>query len=465
VTVQDREDQWFSLIDRMKTGSVIPVVGPDLLVLSTVGDATSNYQETLYSVVGRKLAEAAKLSPEITSAATASSWPLFACVSQCLIKEPGSADRLRRKVAHLIDEVIPQGIVVPRALMQLASIEAFSLFVSLTCDDLLSRAIKARDPNAYQRAFAIRSGTAETSLDIPAPPPRCGVYQLLGSADNLLDFAIHDGDAVEYLYRLHSEHGRSVRILLGELRKRDLLLIGCRLPDWFGRSLLRLVNSEPLISKSTHEFLCDDAADLNLTTFISRFSPNSLLFEGSAEAFVEELLGRWQRESPQPPARLTPDRVPLHSEGATVFISYASEDCDAAHSLAKELLDIGAGDVWFDKRKLRAGDDWSERIKEAIHEHCDFFMPVLSSQADERREGVYWEEWQIAIERSHRIPEGFLLPTCIDAEPNAYKSYNRIGRLGGTALFLTKHVSHAPNGVFDSASRESLRLLFQNFRR
>ena len=35
-----------------------------------------------------------------------------------------------------------------------------------------------------------------------------------------------DGDVVEYLYRLQSEHSRSVRLLLGELRKRDLLLIG-----------------------------------------------------------------------------------------------------------------------------------------------------------------------------------------------------------------------------------------------
>ena len=48
--------------------------------------------------------------------------------------------------------------------------------------------------------------------------------------------------------------------MLAELRDGHLLLIDCRLPDWAGRSLLRLMNNEPRQSKATLEFMADSAA-------------------------------------------------------------------------------------------------------------------------------------------------------------------------------------------------------------
>ncbi|HMV06440.1 MAG TPA: hypothetical protein PKA30_12940 [Accumulibacter sp.] len=48
--------------------------------------------------------------------------------------------------------------------------------------------------------------------------------------------------------------------MLAALRDGHLLLIDCRLPDWAGRSLLRLMNNEPRQSKATLEFMADSAA-------------------------------------------------------------------------------------------------------------------------------------------------------------------------------------------------------------
>lgn len=39
VTTPDIEDNWFSLIEEIKAGTVIPVIGPDLLEIE-VGDAS-----------------------------------------------------------------------------------------------------------------------------------------------------------------------------------------------------------------------------------------------------------------------------------------------------------------------------------------------------------------------------------------------------------------------------------------
>ena len=450
----DRDDDWFSLLDRMKAGAVVPVIGPDLLRLGATPGEAQTEAPSLYHLVGRQLADSIGQPLDASTAI----WPLFAGVGQCLARQPGSADKLRRKVARLIGEATPAGLdVVPTALRQLASVEAFSLFVSLTCDDLLVRALQAVDAQAYRHAFAIR--TADAALDIPAPPPRRGVYQLLGSAENLLDFAIHDGDAVEYLYRLQSEHSRGVRLLLGELRKRDLLLIGCNLPDWFGRSLVRLASGDALPSKSTQDYVCDAAGDPQLTTFLTRHSPKTVLFEGDPAAFVEELVARWQQVRPRVPLP-RPAAATADGGSATVFVSYASEDADAARALADQLLDLGAADVWLDKRKLRGGDDWAERIDEAIGRQCTYFMPVLSQQADARREGVFWDEWKRGLQRAGPVADVFLLPATIDIDTDAYKTYRRIGRVAGTGAFFGKHLLYAPGGAFDDAARDDLRRRF-----
>jgi len=291
-------------------------------------------------------------------------------------------------------------------------------------------------------------------------------YQLLGSAANLLDFAIHEGDVLEYLHRLQSEHARRVRNLLAALRDGHLLLIDCRLPDWAGRSLLRLMNNESLQSKATLEIMADSAGDPRLCAFISRFSPNSLLFPGRASEFVAELSRRWQTaRAGQPAARHAAVAKPAGSAyGPQVFVSYASQNATQARAIAERLLELGAGDVWLDKKKLRGGDDWSSRIEQAI-EKCDYFLPLLSQAADARREGVFWEEWASALRRASRVADVFILPTLIDADPDSHRNYQRIGRELGSERFFQWHLLRAPDGVFTAEAEDDLGRRFAEFRK
>jgi hypothetical protein len=97
----------------------------------------------------------------------------------------------------------------------------------------------------------------------------------------------------------------------------------------------------------------------------------------------------------------------------------------AARCLADALQTVGFSDIWLDRKKFIAGDDWSLRIDEAIN-GCDFFFPLLSREADVRREGVYWEEWDKALSRSKRIPDEFIIPVAIDELPPTKASYPRI---------------------------------------
>jgi hypothetical protein len=210
------------------------------------------------------------------------------------------------------------------------------------------------------------------------------------------------------------------------------------------------------------EFFAADARDPALNSFLSRFNPNASVFPWSPQEFIGELElmvapGERSPETaqPMPPLSQQEMRQPRASTGPTVFVSYASEDADAVRRLVQSLAAVGFGDVWLDKRKLIAGDDWSDHIDEAI-EQCDFFMPVLSRQADQRREGVFWEEWRKALMRAMRVNDVFLLPVGIDDARPDRSGYDRIFN-GFTAEFRRLNLLHAPKGALSEDASRQLR--------
>lgn len=459
---QDIDDNWYCLIEELDRGNVIPIVGPELLL---VPDATSGGMALLYDLVARELGARYSSPPDQKFSGI---WSLHACVA-AIVATGQNPDKVRRATAKTID-ALTTGCPLPPALQTLAAIDAFDLYVSLSCDSLLLRCLQEPnvDPLAESFAFGIRSDTNGHPLDIPVRPRgKKTCYQLLGSAENLLDFAIHEGDVLEYLYRLQSEQTRSIKNLLGRLRSSNLLFIGCHLSDWFGRSLLRLVNEDPLLSKVKQEFMTDFDGDNCLSTFVSRFSPNSLVFPGEPNEFIRELADRWQKwrlAHPQQDKKPQPVAAVSATDGPQIFISYASQNADAARAVADRLLQLGAGDVWLDKKKLRGGDDWSSQLDQAIA-GCDYFLPLLSSEADQRREGVFWDEWGSALERARRVADTFILPTLIDASPDSRNSYQRIGKQLGTERFWTLHLLNAPSGIFDAKSESDLVDCFTSFRK
>jgi TolB-like protein len=100
--------------------------------------------------------------------------------------------------------------------------------------------------------------------------------------------------------------------------------------------------------------------------------------------------------------------------GKGVFISYASEDAEAAQRLSDALRAAGI-DVWFDQTELRGGDAWDASIRRQI-KACDLFIPVISRHTHTRDEGYFRLEWKLAVDRSHLMvaDRPFLLPVVID---------------------------------------------------
>ena len=102
-----------------------------------------------------------------------------------------------------------------------------------------------------------------------------------------------------------------------------------------------------------------------------------------------------------------------------VFLSYASQDADAARRLCEALRAVGV-EVWFDQNELVGGDAWDAKIRKQIAE-CALFVPLISASTQARREGYFRLEWRIAAQRTHMMSEqiAFLLPVVIDATRDA----------------------------------------------
>ena len=98
-----------------------------------------------------------------------------------------------------------------------------------------------------------------------------------------------------------------------------------------------------------------------------------------------------------------------------VFLSYASQDAEAAQHICEALRTAGI-EVWFDQSELRGGDVWDQKIRREIH-GCALFIPVISVNTASRHEGYFRLEWDLADQRSHMMARSrvFVVPVCLDA--------------------------------------------------
>jgi tetratricopeptide (TPR) repeat protein len=114
-----------------------------------------------------------------------------------------------------------------------------------------------------------------------------------------------------------------------------------------------------------------------------------------------------------------PDNTHAGSSYGAVFLSYASQDAEAAKRICEALRSSGV-EVWFDQNELVGGDQWDGKIRGQISS-CALFVPIISANTQARLEGYFRLEWKLAAQRTHMMSErtAFLLPVIIDATREA----------------------------------------------
>jgi len=409
--VVDLQEQfWEDLLAFIEERRVIPIIGPELV---TVRDGEQELP--LYRCLGERLAEAL----ELPAAELPEGFELNDVVSLHL-RRRGDREELYPRIRNLLRSAAP---ALSQPLQALARITDFDLFVSLTFDSLLVDALNAARFDGTARTMQVAYSPSDVR-DLAAPVSELQlpvVFHLLGRASASPDYAICDDDLLEFLHAMQDRQ-RQPSTLFDELHKNHLLILGCRFGDWLARFFLRTARNLALSqNRQRKEFLVDSQVVRGggLALFLESFSRNTQVLPMGPAEFVAELSRRWQAaHSLRVPKREEREgeagaaRVP---RGA-IFVSYASEDRDAAHRLV-EGLRAAELEVWFDKAALKMGDDWARGIRRGI-EQCSLFLPVISHQSlsEENRRSYFWKEWNHAHEfASGMAPdEVFIVPVAID---------------------------------------------------
>ena len=96
-----------------------------------------------------------------------------------------------------------------------------------------------------------------------------------------------------------------------------------------------------------------------------------------------------------------------------VFISYVRENYDEVKRLRKDLVARGVT-VWIDQERLKPGERWKTRIRQAIT-RGEYFIAMFSKEYCDRNVTYMNEELTIAIEHLRKVSRSreWFIPVCL----------------------------------------------------
>jgi hypothetical protein len=405
------DDAWDDLSSFIEERRVIPIIGPELLMVDT-----DQGPRLLHDWLAEKLAR--RLNVDVTQLPQPYTLNDVVC---WFLSARGRREEAYVRLRGILKDATFEP---PRALRRLASIPEFDLFVSTTFDPLLESAINL-ERFGGSPSTEVLSYAPNRVADLPTERDRLVrpvVYHLFGRLSSSPTYVISDEDLLEFICALQSEHLAPEK-LFHELEHNHLLFIGSNFSNWLARLFLRMAKRQRLSDpRDVGEIMADDHTieDERLVSFLQQVSVRTRIYTG-AERFVDELYERLAARRKTavssersagptrflPPAREMPDNA--------VFISYAREDLPAVQEI-KAGLEAAGITTWFDMDRLESGDDYDRKIQRNIA-RCSYFIPVVSGTTQRRHEAYFRREWSYAIDRARNMADGalFVLPVTIDA--------------------------------------------------
>ena len=407
------ERDWRTTLRAIQRGDVIPVIGPELLVLG--GD---DGNVTLHDHLAAELVE--RLGIDRTELDDRSS--LVAVASHYLTREGGTRPDLCDEITDILEG---RTWPTPEPLRQLAAIRHFNLFVTTTFDPLMEQALNAvrfaGSDRAVSRKYSLRRPHSDVSPDGGATENEPVVFHLFGQPDTLHDYAVTEDDVLQFSHNLQAADKRPEN-LFELLHSRSLLMLGWNFPGWLTRFFMCAAAGPRMFDPDTPlGVIADDESrrDRTLTMFLGRRDLTMYQTEGGAVKFVEELHERWTdkfeggigdgKRSDVPPAQASARQ----RRSRFVFISYAREDLAQASKI-RDRLDSAGIEVWFDQTRLESGTKYEDEIRSRI-EDCEFFLPVISRSTNQE-ESFFLKEWNWAISRTEGQSKSrrFIVPVVVD---------------------------------------------------
>jgi hypothetical protein len=277
-------------------------------------------------------------------------------------------------------------------LIKLAQITDFQYYICMTYDNFFEPVLRAERCNAGEQIETIDFSINNNASSLVYEDKRtvATIFNIMGSINKINGFAKTEEEVLEHLYSLSRENQFTTKFF-SNIEEKHLLFIGCNLPDWLLRFMIRIITRERLNDANITKIIADrtTANDKKLCLFLNHFNssifhlPNSTSLE-----FVDEMYSRWKAGKPT-------GSVGKIKYPGVVFLSYSSDDRDAFVEELYQKLVLKGVNVFYDKNKLDAGDYFTQKIKKAITD-CSLFIPLISKNSlDPERYAI--NEWNTAM--------------------------------------------------------------------
>ena len=281
------ERDWRTTLRAIQRGEVIPVIGPELLVLGGDDGGVTLHDYLAGELVQRLGIDRTELDDRCSLAEVATHY---------LTREGGNRPDLCDEITDILEG---RSWPTPEPLRRLADISHFNLFVTTTFDSLMEQALNevrfSGSTRAVSRKYSLRRPHSDVSPDSGATHDEPVVFHLFGQPDTLHDYAVTEDDVLQFSHNLQAADKRPEN-LFELLHSRSLLMLGWNFPGWLTRFFMCAAAGPRLFDPDTPlGVLADDESrrDRTMTMFVGRRDLTMYQTEGGAVKFVEELHERW----------------------------------------------------------------------------------------------------------------------------------------------------------------------------
>jgi hypothetical protein len=434
---------WRSLLRDIHAGQVVPVIGPELVMIARADGRQVPLCCYLAEELAQRLGVALGSDTQPTLNDVACAWLLSGQSSK------GIYDELR----ELVDQI---SIPPPQPLLDLASITDFGVYISSTFDPLLSQALQQMRPGFLPNSSSL-DFHPNAPRDLPQPLPNPFLYHILGTHNTYPDFVVWEEDYIEYVCGLLRSQD-NLRVLFDLLRNKDLLLIGAPFNDWIVRLFLRVAKGKRFSEardQGRQDYVADEPAGVGKPTifFYERQVGSTRIIPGDPRAFAGELARHWRERYASATQGDFLQRMGDELPRGAVFISYSRDDLSAATELARGLM-AAQVPVWMDKGRLSAGENYQRSLEHAVKTDASFFISLISKATESDPDRYVHQERAWAAQRQ---VDGFVyyLPVLIE-------DLSRVER--EPPAFARLHRELLPGGRVSTAFTQRMRNLVQEHR-
>lgn len=380
------EPLWDKLTQNIIEGKVIPVIGPELLMVNNV-----NINKFIIDGLGRKLGM--KNPPRSYSEI------VYAPEYKTLF---GKRDVDRDRIYNVVNKVLAKTkFPATPQLERFLSIRQFPFIITTSFAPIVEQAMSQIWKNELRVMRFNNNPTQNDDIKTGADLRKPTIYYMFGKVcEGVKNYVLTDTDMLDYVSSwLSNDNKARPKTLCNELKDKYLLMLGNNYSNW----LFRFIWYSMRKSNLSHGMLAYDSLDEQLINFLER--AETFTRQNTSEV-IDQIISRLNKKLAE--NEVTKFNQP--EENMDVFISYSRSDSDIAEKLYEALTAQGKR-VWYDKKNLTDGGYFMDEINKAI-KTAKYFVPILSDNITKEKNDshVYRNEWDTAFNVATSMGRTYIIP-------------------------------------------------------